>query len=123
MGGLLSFIDRVCVQTAVYWGDPVGDGRGGLSFSVPVEISCRWDGKLEKFSNKEGKEVISKAVVLIGEETEIEVDGYLFLGSLTDLTTAQKAEPRIVEQAYPVQRFDKVPLFRKSDQFVRTVYL
>ncbi len=119
--GIIKFINRVCVQTAVYWPEPQSDGFGRMQYGNPIEIKCRWDDVTEIVTNKEGEVVNSRAKLMVPDD--LNENGYLFLGSLTDLTEAQKDDPLIVPKAFPIQRIDKSPLFRSTDRFVREVYL
>ena len=121
--GLEGFISRLCVQTAVYWGSPTEDGYGGKTFADPVEISCRWEDTVEKISRvgaRLGEEIISRAVVYVTED--VEELGYLFLGDLDDLDSDEEADPTTVENAYMINRFDKIPVLR-STEFLRKAYL
>jgi len=119
--GILAFIDKVCVQTACYWGSPVEDGYGGYTYTTAIEIKCRWDDVSEKITNQKGNEIISNAQLLITQD--LNEEGFLWLGALTSLTTAQKADPLKVEKAYPIQKLEKSPLFKSTNKFVRKVYL
>jgi len=92
-------------QTAVFWGSPTKDGNGKLSFSDPIEIDVRWEDKMELFLNLEGKQELSQAIIY--SETDMEIDSYLYLGELTDLSTGEKAEPITLESSHPVKQFKK----------------
>lgn len=116
-----SFIRTVCVQTAVYWSAPVADGYGGYTFASPTEISCRWDGKKEIFIDAQGREAVSKAKILVTQD--LDEEGYLYLGELDDLSTAQKANPKLVEGACLIRAFEKTPMIKSTTVFVRTVYV
>ena len=121
--GLLSFVNKVCVQTAVYWEASGNDGYG-RSWENPVDIKVRWDGvqKIEKDAN--GEEFQSEAEVLIESGRVIKVGDYLVLAALADYPSGEDlSNPVKVSNAYEVARVDTTPLFRKTDQFVRQVYL
>lgn len=118
---LIKFVSSVCVQTAVYWGSPEPDGFGGYSYGDPVEIACRWDGKVQRITNDKGEEVVSKAEVLVTED--LDMGGMLFLGSLNDLDSDQMDAPENVDGAYKIELFTKNPLFRSTSEFVRVAYL
>ena len=94
-------------QKAVYWGTPVTDGYGKLTFSVPVEIDVRWEDKMELFLTFNGKEKLSQAVIY--SETDMDIDGYLYLGLLSELSTAEKTNPLLEVTAYPIKQFKKSP--------------
>jgi len=119
--GIQEFISSVCVQTAVYWLPGANDGYGARTWSTGVEIACRWDDEQELIMNKYGKEIMSQAKLLVTQDLDIE--GYLYLGTLTSLETAQKTNPKLVPTAYPIQKYSKSPEFKSTSKFVREVYL
>ena len=121
MAGILKFVEKVCVQTAVYWGNPQADGYGGNTFQTGVEIKVRWDDKTEKIINKYGEETVSKAVVMTPEDKDD--GGFLYLGTLASLTVEQRANPKLVSTAYPIQTIERTPLFKSSSKFVYVIYL
>ena len=129
---LQGFIETVCVQTAVYWGAPVADGQGGMSWADPVELRVRWDNVTKLIRDAKGKEIACRAVVLVAgrlenDETitpvDLDVDGRLYLGSLDDLDSGQEADPLSIEAAWPIMRFDRTPEFGSAEDFVREAYL
>lgn len=118
---LLRFVASVCVQTAVYWGNPQPDGYGGTDYDDPVEIYCRWDDQTERITNNQGEEIVSKAQILVTQD--LDEGGLLYLGTLGDLDSAQEDDPETVSGGYKIQRIDKNPLFRSTSEFVRVAYL
>lgn len=129
---LQGFIRKVCPQVAVYWGAPVNDGQGNMTWADPVELKVRWDNVTKLIKNAKGAEVACLAEVLVagrlendGTITPIDliVDGRLYLGSLDDLDSGQEADPISIETAWPIIRFDKTPEFRSTTKFVRTAFL
>ena len=121
MSGILKFIERVCVQTAVYWDNPVSDGRGGITFDSAEEILCRWDDVTELIRSNSGKEEIVHSKII--SPSVLKVQGYLYLGSLNDLDSSQYTDPLSVEGAREIIKVEKTPLFRKTDEFVYVYYL
>ena len=125
---ILSFIRKVCVQTAVYWGNPVPDGFGGFTFDEPVEIKCRWEDKIRTFTNLNGIETASKAMIL--SPVDLCHQGWVFLGTLEDVYTLLDVDssnitinPKDVQGAYEIVAIDKTPLFRSTTKFVKEYYL
>lgn len=120
--GLEKFIESVCVQTAVYWGNPQPDGFGGMTYDDPEEIGVRWHEQTEVITDAQGNEIISKAKILT--PLDLDEQGVLLLGEITsEMTEAERANPFLLKGAYKIKRFDRIPLFRSTDQFVRTAYL
>ena len=124
--GLIKFIKKVCVQPAVYWGAPKPDGFGGMTYSTPAEIKCRWTDKVQVIKWQSAyvptsNEFISYAEILL--HVDVELQGVLWLGALDSLTTAQKADPLSIPGAREIKTFERIPLFRSSTEFVKKVYL
>jgi len=117
-----SFIRKVCVQTAVYWGTPTPNGRGGYTYADPRQIQCRWEDMDRLMVHENGKLIHVKGEVLISEDLEME--GWLYLGSLADFdSSVNVSHPMNIDGAWQIKGLDKVPLFRSTTKFVRKVYL
>lgn len=119
-----STINKNCVQTAVYWGNPVNDGYGGKTFDTAVEIDCRWEeGHKQQnhlIKSVKGLEIIMKARVFVTQD--VEEEGYLFLGKLTDLDS-DHTEPVKIDGTFKILRFEKIPAMKKTDIFIRAAYI
>jgi hypothetical protein len=118
-----SFIKKICVEVAVYWGSPVADGYGGFTFAAPVELKppngVRWDNKISVKSDSQGMEQVCDAEILIVQD--VDLNGYIYLGTLASLTTAQKADPMILAGARQIINFEKTPMIKSTTIFVRKV--
>ena len=121
--GIENIIQRACVQTAVYWGDPADDGYGGKTFGngYPVEIDCRWEDTVQVVRDARGNEIICRALVFVTED--LDEQGYLYLGSLDDLDSSEEGDPMTVDGAYSIKRFDETPALYSTTEFVRKAYL
>ena len=118
---ILSFIKRVCVQPAIYWGNPVDDGMGTKTYDEPIEIKCRWEYKTKVIQNYLGEEVISTGQILTPEE--LSEKGFLYLGSLTDFDAfTDILNPLNVNGSYEIIAKDKIPLIFSTTKFVKTYY-
>ena len=115
-------IERQCKQTAVYWGNPVPDGFGGMTYDAPREIKCRWESKQELIISKSEnprEENISHAQLFVLED--LQESGYVYLGTLESLS--QTEHPEKVERAYKIKKFEKIPAYKSDTVFLRKVYL
>jgi len=121
MGDIEDVIAEFIVQTAVYWAPGAEDGYGSKVWGTPVEVDCRWDETTELVKNNNGEEVIAKASVLVNDD--LKEGGYLLLGSLDDLDSAEEADPMTVEGAWEIISWKKIPMVFATDDFVRTAYL
>lgn len=126
--GIEKIAAKFCVETAVYWGNPVNDGFGGFTFDDPVEIACRWENKnaidIGWFSTGFPANLLQcKAAVLVTQDLDLQ--GYLYLGTLDDLQAGgyDITNPISILNAYVIHRFDKIPMVFKTDEFVRTAWL
>jgi hypothetical protein len=123
------FIERVCVQTAVYWGYPVNDGYGSKTYADPVEISVRWEDKMYVVNDKDGKEIGADVKVLVTEDLDIE--GQLCLCTLDDLEDSSYVLDSGQDYPYPYQVsntfeilvVEKIPMIKSTTEFVRFAYL
>ena len=88
-------------QTAVYWTPSTLDGFGNVTFATPVEIAVRWENKVELFIDNQGKEQKSAAVVY--PVSEVKLEGYLYLGTLDDLSPAEESNPKSVTTAKEIR--------------------
>ena len=119
MGAITSFIKKVCRQDAVYWGNPVKDGYGTCTFDAPTEIKVRWEDRVKTITDKDGKETVTGVEVLVTQD--LDLGGYLYLGSLDDLDSA--AVPSEVDGAFEILSFEKIPMIFSTTEFVRKAYL
>ena len=129
---LQGFIEQVCSQTAVYWGNPRAGSAGDMVWDDPVEVKVRWDNVTKLIRDAKGKEVACRAEVLLAGQLEedgtvtpidLDVDGRLYLGSLDDLDSGQEDDPLLVDGTWAIMRFDKTPEFGSTEDFVRTAFL
>lgn len=114
-------IEKHAKHTAVYWGSPVPDGYGGLTFDSPIEINCIWSEKKRSMMSNEGREVVSEAQVHVLQD--VDQNGMLFHGKLTDLTQDQKDDPRTLERAYEILRFIKIESLVNPGEYGRVAFL
>lgn len=84
-------ISAMLPHTAVYWPPSGTDGYGKVSFANPVEVSVRWQMVQEEFADKDGRVQRSNSVVYC--KTSLKEGGYLYKGSLSDLTQQEKSSP------------------------------
>jgi hypothetical protein len=119
--GIEKFLQKISVQTAVYWGNPTDDGYGGITYDDPEEISVRWENTTKLITTADGQEYACVAEVIVNQD--VEVNGYLYLGELDDLDSSEMDDPKTVDAAYRIKRFDKIPMIKKTDEFVRKAYL
>lgn len=111
-------VERFCVQTAVYWGNPVNNGVR-IVYDTPVEIACRWSPKVQVMTDGKGKEFISRAHVLL--TADVNEDGFLYLGTLSDLDS--DPNPLEVSRAFRIRLFGYTFMPRSTTDRVRVAYL
>lgn len=119
--GILQFIEKVCVQTAVYWGYSSNDGFGQKVLKEPIEIKVRWTDKAQIVRTGDGKEIACLAEVLV--QQDLDMEGFLYLGSLSDFSPLDLSTPQNLTGVLEIKGFDKIPLLKSTDKFVRTAYL
>ena len=130
--GIETFLTQICDQTAVYWGTPTSNGRGGYTYDDPVELNCRWKDEQIMFGSDDGEQLVSKSVVHLLED--VDHNGLLYLGTLDDLETLYDDsegdssgvwyDPKLIEKGLCIiKKFTKVPSLRLTTEFVRKAYL
>jgi hypothetical protein len=81
------------------------NGFGGDDYSAAIPIKCRWVDRNEQYmSTLDKNEQISRAIVYL--DRNVKVGDWLYNGVSTD------ADPSLLETAYKVRRFDKIPDLR-----------
>jgi hypothetical protein len=72
------------------------------------------------FRDATGHERRSTARVYASQD--LVLGGYLYLGTLDDLSSAEEADPQVVDDAYEIRRFDKLPNL-KATEHLRMAWL
>ena len=108
------YLTKSLLQIATYWAPLAKDGYGGYTFDNPVTIDCRWLQKQELFIDAKGKEKVSAAIVLVGQD--IGLGGYLYLGTSTE------SNPKDIDGSYEIRSFAKIPDI-KGTSFLRKAWL
>jgi len=98
-------IESMLKQTAVYWGGPVERGAAGKTFADAIDVPVRWESKHETFTDANGDEQQSSSVVYCA--TTLTIGGYLYLGTLDDLSSGDEVDPMNLDGAWEIRgRFD-----------------
>jgi len=71
---------------AVYWAAGPLDPYSKVTYLTAVEVGVRWDDTVETFTGLNGQIQVSKAMVLMEPDFDIEPKGVLWHGKLVDLT-------------------------------------
>lgn len=119
--GIENTIAKLCSQTAIYWGTPVRDSYNNITYDSPVEIPCRWQDIQQFITDKKGDQTTSMAMVYVTQD--VDEEGVLYLGNLNDLSSEQETDPNLLDKAYKIKRFEKIPSLHSSSEFLRKVYL
>jgi hypothetical protein len=128
MGAIEKLIKKFSVQDAVYWGNPQPDGFTGITFDAPIDFKCRWEQRPEFKMLESGQIETSSSKILTNLEADIQ--GFVWLGTVAELTalaaldtTIDISDPKTVPDAFVIRQKDKIPMVRKTDDFVRIYYL
>ena len=120
--GIEQFIESIAVETAVYWGSSTPDGYGGYTYATAVELGVRWENKseLKQARGDDGtiKEIVTQAKIFVTQD--VDVGGWIQLCSLTDLDSDPDPVPGA---AFEIRVFEKIPMIKKTDEFVRIAYI
>lgn len=120
MSGIQNFIEKICVETCVYWSPGTLDKYGRHKYNA-VEIPCRWEEKFQKVLNKENQEVLSRAKII--STKELDVNGFLSYTSLELLNEEEKKNPLLTPWAFPIIAMERIPELKSKEDFVFVYYL
>lgn len=116
--GITSFIKGKSKDTAVYWGNPVNDGRGKYTFGVIEEVMVRWEDEIENFAKdarsriqigKDGREFRVNATIYTSNAPTggWDLDGYMYLGTLASLDS--NFDPYTTQGAWEIKQINAIP--------------
>lgn len=125
---IADFIARKCIETAVYWGNPVDDGYGNKTFDAPVELAfpgngVRWEEKAQVLKDWEGRAEVFECVGFVYVLQRLDKDGCLFLGTLADLNPEDFTNPLGNINVHRIRQFERVPALGSTDIFMYKAYL
>jgi len=122
MSVVAAFVKKNLKQDAVYWGPGVGgdDGYGNRTFATPIEIKVRWEDKQQLALDKDGEEFMSMAVIYT--DRELENQGWLFLGILTALPSAD-TNPRTIADTWEIRNIENSSRLKKPNEFIYKVLI
>lgn len=102
-------------QTATYWAPTSLVEFGTVRLATPILIQCRWQGRAVSFTNPQGEQRVSRAVVYV--DRELEVGGVIALGD--HLSTEN---PRDVDSAQTVAQVGMSPSL-DADEVLHKVWI
>lgn len=125
---IAQFMARKCVQTAVYWGNPVDNGFGKNTYDNPVELTppddgVRWVGKTQLLREWEAKGEMSEYIAIVYVLRELDRDGCLFLGTLNDLDSKDYTNPLGNPKIHRIRQFEIIPGLGSTDIFLYKAFL
>lgn len=109
----MGFLTRSHNQDLVYWGTPVNDGLGGVTFAAPVNIKGRWEDVQKKVIDASGQEIVSTSLVYLGQD--VDIGGWLYRGKILDIVSADRTIPGNVSGAKEIRSFSKISNLPATD--------
>src|SRR5690349_19064390 len=97
----MDFLTFGLSQTLTWWRVTGVDGYNKPTFAAPVQLSCRWEDRVEKIQNDQGQDYVARSRIFLG--SDVSTGDYLFLG------TSGASDPRAVALARRVAAFRKTP--------------
>ena len=108
----MSLISRMRKGDAVYWPPASFNDFGRAVVGAPVAIKCRWEDKVEKFTDAQGDDAMSKAMIYVSQVCQL--GGYLFQGLLADAP----ADPTVAKDCFIIRKFDNLPNLRYTERLL-----
>lgn len=115
----MSIITGAMKQKAVYWAKAGQDKYGKPSYSVGVEILCRWEDLMEEVVTAQNKQLVSNHYAMVSMDTP--EGGLLWLGELAKWTGADPPTAQ-TEDVHRIVKFSKLPNL-KNTEFLREVWM
>jgi len=116
------YIRKNLVQTLVYWGNPVTDGYGQISFDSPVDVIGRYEMKNEIVITHEGEEKVAGGHAILNQD--IDVGGYLYLGTLDDSNMpSDVSDPREIDDVMRIIVKAQYPRLGSTTEFLYRAHL
>ena len=100
----MSLVKRNKLQTVTYWAPDSLDVNGKVAFTTPVTFKARWEDKSELFTDPQGREIRSQAIVYTARD--VVIDGYLYLG------VTSSSDPTTISGAKEIKNFSKSPTLK-----------
>lgn len=92
-------------DVVTYWAPSAGtDAYGKRTFSAPVQLSCRWEDKIEQIRSKMGTEYVAKSRIFLSQP--VDLDGFVYYG------TSTQASPYDQTNAWEIQQVGRSPDLR-----------
>lgn len=88
---VLTWIDKMLTDVAVYWEPPIRDGLGGYTWAYPVEVKSAWQYKPSISYDSSGAVIPTNSEVWVNYE--VINGGYLWRGSINELKTIFDPDP------------------------------
>ena len=98
-------------QTIVHWAAAGSrDKFGRDSFAAGVELTGRWQDKVEEFTNALGERELSAAILYFDASGTVPAaDDRVYLGTLASLSAPEQADPNLVQAAHTVRDVGRAP--------------
>jgi hypothetical protein len=93
------------------------DTFGQPTFADPVEVTCRWDEEVKMVVSEDGREVASKAEVMVDQD--MYYGDFLKHTTLAEMTYPNDPKK---EGAKEIIAWEKIPDFN-AEEFLRIAYL
>ncbi len=90
------------------------DGFGGNTFSTPTVLKGRWEKRAELFRTLAGDQEVSRGIVFLS--ADVEINDYLFEGE------SAAADPTTLDRAEQVRQFHKIPDLRNLEHERRAIF-
>lgn len=108
----MSLITRCQRETLVYWAPNSTNMAGELEWHAPVEMTCRWDDKVQEIRTDDGTYVLAKSEVI--SEIKLEVGGIVFRGTLNDVVYPDT--PRDNPNVFRILKVMETPNLRYTER-------
>lgn len=122
----MGLLQSMLKQEAVYW-EPAGfddHGRPHFTDVTPVVIKCRWEDRMEQYTDKDGREAVSQSIVYV--DRDVKLGGVLIQipldGVMADVVE-DESDPFENDNAFEIKALQRLPKKDPRKGILRTVWL
>lgn len=122
MASIKAVLRRFTKQKLVYWRKIGSNDFGRPVYAEPVELDCRWEDKQQEVVMPDGRKIMSRGYVLIGDP--LLAGSLVFLGTLVDWQQSEgyPAPPGVVQGGREVLLLKQTPDIKARDSIYEAIF-
>ena len=112
----MGIITKMKKQKALHWKKGADDGFGGVIYTTPEIISCRWQNAVNEVIDNAGEKIISN--ILVFPEIVPEIGDYL---ALYDGNMSLTSNPQQTKGSFRVKDVKVIPNLKNTEILIKVL--